>query len=117
MSRRRRAYAAITPVELENPERDLDLTTRGPVVKAEEQESTGAPDAALGDRIAAAGAMNPPDVACRACWQHGRDAAIQAVAGAGIEAARAILPTGSALHWRECWTQGRDAALAVIEGR
>jgi hypothetical protein len=114
---------AVHPQELENPERDLGLITRGLQVEEAEAEESEPEDAAeacgaaLCDRLAAARTMSPPDVACRSCWVHGRDAALQTVAEAGVEAARAILPTGSALHWRDCWTQGRDAVVAALEGR
>jgi len=111
---------AVHPHELEIPERDLDLTTRRSAPAVEEdapEEGPVAPGATLGDRIAAAKALVPPDVACRACWAHGRDAALRAVTGAGIEAARGVIPGGSELHWRASWIQGRDAAVAVVEGR
>jgi len=110
---------AVRPQDLETPERDLDLTTRGPGVTVEAEDAAEEPkfeDPTLAARIAAVRALSPPDVACRACWTHGRDAALRTVAGAGIEAARAILPTGSERHDLGIWAQGRDVAIKAIEG-
>jgi hypothetical protein len=104
MSRKGRAMA-IRPIELENPERDLELTTRRAGL-------------APGARLAAARALTPPlTIGCGTCWEYGRDAAIEAVGASGVGAARGIEPSDAELHWRDCWTKGRDAALAVIEGR
>jgi hypothetical protein len=146
--RRRRTQGWAPPVapavELEDRERDLDLTTRQPAVAEEDEAEESEPEEpealragyvdqgpatvaagwqpegageALRHRASAAMALSPPAVPCRACWSHGRDAAVRTALSGGLEAARAILPTGSALHWRDCWTQGRDAAVAALEGQ
>jgi hypothetical protein len=122
MSRRWRAQMAVLPETLENPERDLDLTTRGPeMTEAPEPEEAPDEEAELRRRLALVSGMEPVTVGCRDCWHHGRDAVLAMIARAdgvraGIEASRAVVPHGSELHWLDCWTQGRDAAIRAIEG-
>src|SRR3989304_4493253 len=127
MSRRRREQLAVAPEMLDNPERDLDLMNRYPAAVLEPE--TPEPEAVDGTaefrrRIVEARRMEPPDVGCRSCWQHGKEAALALIGDsddvggmqAGIVLARTIRPSGSELHWRDCWEEGRDAALKVIEG-
>jgi hypothetical protein len=121
MSRKRRSQMAVHPESLENPERDLDLTTRGPEVAEAQAPGDARDEADLRRRLALVGSMEPVTVGCRDCWHHGRDAVLAVIAKAdgvraGIEASRTVEPHGSELHWLDCWHQGRDAAIKTIEG-
>ena len=127
MSRRRREQLAVAPEMLDNPERDLDLTNRYPAAMPEPEASEPEAVDETGEfrrRIIEARRMEPPDVGCRSCWQHGKEAALAIIGDsddveilqAGIVLARTIRPSGYELHWRDCWEDGRDAALRVIEG-
>ena len=107
MSKHGRSGAmAVRPQELQTPEDDLAL----------EDRLAPAPGPVLLHRIAEARALRAPDgAACRACWQAGLVAALDAMAGpGGAEAARTLDPGG--LHWRACWLEGRNAAIAAVEG-
>jgi hypothetical protein len=79
--------------DLENPEKDLDLTTRDPkgtpaVLDAIHRVKSGKPSA---------------------------DSELQALR-ARMDTARGITPQGAELHCRDCWEKGRNAAIRTIEG-
>lgn len=96
MSRGRRD---VTPVALDNRERDLEL------------EDRTAPTGALQARAAAARELRPEGLHWLSEWAAGRDAAI-AAALAGLDATAIEPPPGAGC--RDCWMQGRDAAVEVL---
>ena len=104
MSKHGRSSAmAVRPQDLSTPEDGLVLNDRLE------------PAPSLLHRISEARTLRPPDsAACRACWQAGLVAALDAMVKDGPGAARALDPGG--LHWRACWLEGRDAAIAAVEG-
>ncbi len=73
----------VKPETLENPERGMDLTTRGPVMDvAVRVDVAGAPELqALRARIKALKVTPPEDRAphCRACFMRGAEAALRAL--------------------------------------
>lgn len=123
---------AVRPDTLETPERGMELLNRETLEAVELDPAEEAPRSAppprqaggpgLRARLEAARRLQPEDgVACQACWQQGRDAAVQildtvttqAELRTRVAAARALTPAG--LHWLDPWRRGRDAALRVIE--
>lgn len=74
------------------------------------------PAADLLGRLERARQLAPPaGIACRDCWLHGRDGAIQAARAGGPEAAGLAEPAAKEYqHDRKLWNAGRDAVLECL---
>ena len=83
----KRERRAVTPLEIENPERDLrgfDRAPDSPPASPDIEDTTGELEE-LRARIESARKLRPKgdDLHCYGCWRRGRDATLRHVEGIG----------------------------------
>lgn len=108
---------AVRPENLDNPERDLNLSTRESDGKAGRKREDPAERRALRERLAMARTLTPQgrELHWRASWDQGRDAAVVAIEADGNTTGARALTAPDDVGCGDCFRRGRDAVVRLVE--
>lgn len=108
---------AVRPESIENPERDLEVTTREGDGKGGRKREDPPECRALRERLATARALTPQgrELHWRASWDQGRDAAIASIEVTGDTSAVRAIEAPTEIGCGDCFRRGRDAVLRLVE--
>ena len=110
---------SVRPIQLENPERDMNLTVRDTKRREQQREDVARSkgQSVLYARLEGAKGLKPAgkQLHWAECWNKGRDAAIGAIEAEGGTSLARSMEAPAGLGCRQCFKNGRDAVIQVVE--